>query len=48
MARPVFFIMSLDCSKEDVNVPWEKRKSKPVDIMAPIKTRRQNLKINLN
>jgi hypothetical protein len=48
IAKAVFFIVSLDCSKEDVNVSFEKRKRSPVEIIIPINKTMQNFKMNLN
>ncbi len=46
MARDVFSIISLEFWKEEVNVPWEKTKRRPVDMTIPRSMSRQNLSIN--
>lgn len=48
MAVAVFRITNLECSNEDVSVPWAKKKRMAVDMMDPAKTIRQNFNINLN
>ncbi len=48
MAEAVFFMTSLESWKEEVKVPLEKRKSRPVDINVPIRIRMQNFRMNPN
>jgi len=48
MAKPVFSMARLELRNEEVRVPWEKRKSSPVDMTAPAMTIRQNFNMKTN
>jgi hypothetical protein len=48
IAEAVFFITSLDCSNEDVNVFSENNNTSPVEMIIPTSKTIQNFKMNLD
>jgi hypothetical protein len=48
MANPVLFTTNREFSYDDVNVPWENKNKRAVDMNDPRRRIRQNFNINLN
>jgi hypothetical protein len=48
IAEAVFFMTSLDCSKEEVNVFLENKKRSPIELIIPVRKTIQNFKMNLD